>query len=343
MTVGFYSGTSTGPNDLIDKLRLAAIAESWTIDDFSAVGAGYRLHMHKTLGGEVVYFNFRSAIAETGVTLITEDNKAGADGTVTGLIMNGSTGYDAGELWHKQPGYPQNKDRSNYSFGVAMSPMSVSAIPAYYFFFVGNSVHIAVEITSGKFQFMSFGMLSKQGTYTGGWYFTGSLSSYTPATDYDGQNDVPRYFTTPCLSADRANGAVYIVADTVTSWRMAGDSSNGVYDEIIFPATAGVGNDFVYEYYYNGGFASLFYIYAPSAYNAMSAMCPLYTCLKRSDDNYSLIGHPEGVRFLNVTNYTPAQEITYGAETWVVFHADSVAGTPQNMYCGFAFLKDDGT
>jgi hypothetical protein len=335
--MGFYSGTSTGPNDLIDKLRVACIAESFTIDDFSAVGAGYRLHVHKTLGGEVSYFNFRSAIAETGTTLITEDNGAGVNGTVTGLIMNGSTGYDAGALWHKQTGYPQNINLSNKSFGVVMSPMSTSAIPAYYFFFNGDSVHIVVEITAGKFQFMSFGMLVKQGAYTGGQYFTGSLSSWYPYYDYNNESgSVPRYFTVNYdTSRYRQHGAVYINADSVTSWRCAGSSYSSTESaQISFPCIDGRGGTSA-----KTGLASIFYWKSPSAYNAMAAMCPIYTVLRRSDGNYSLIGYPEGVRFLNVTNYDPAEEINYGDETWMVFHADSLSSTPLNMYCGFAFLK----
>jgi len=331
--MGFYSGTSTGPNDLIDKLRIALLAESWTVDDFSAVGAGYRLHVHKTLGGEVCYFNFRSAIAETGTTLITEDNAAGDNGTVTGLIMNGSTGYDGGELWHKQPGYPQNIDRTNKSFGVVMTPMSISAIPAYYFYFVGDSVHIVVEITAGKFQFMSFGMLAKQGTYTGGQYFTGSMSSYQPSLDYTYSWYAPLYFS--ALGTSNVQGAVYIDADSVADWRVAQGAS---LPEIMFPCVSGQQANPTYS---QRGLCSYFWSFAPNAYNAMAAMCPIYVLGKRSDDNYSLLGWPEGVRFLNCTNYDPAEEISYGDETWMVFHADSQEDDPLNMYCGFAFLKDE--
>jgi hypothetical protein len=95
-----------------------------------------------------------------------------------------------------------------------------------------------------------------------------------------------------------------------------------------------------YSYASKGGMCSYFYDMSPDAYNAMAAQCPIYINLKRSDNNYSLLGWPEGVRFLNVTNYSPAEEITYGAETWKVFHADSLEDTPLNMYCGFAFLKE---
>jgi hypothetical protein len=340
--MGYYSGTSTGPNDLIDKFRIAALAEGFTVNDFSAVGAGYRLHIQKAASdATVMYFNFRSAIAETGTTLITEDNYGGANGTVTGLIMNGSTGYDAGELWHKQPGYPQNIGEANKSFGVVMTPMSTTAIPAYYFYFVGDSVHIVVEITAGKFQFMSFGMLVKQGTYTGGQYFTGSMSSRCPNYDYAGEGVYgswysPHYFAALQASGySSAHGAVYVNADATEDWRVAQGNGN---PEIRFPCVAGQQANITYS---QSGLCSFFWSKAPNAYNAMAAMCPIYVLLERSDSNYSLIGWPEGVRFLNCTNYDPAEEVVYGDETWMVFHADSQEAAPLNMYCGFAFLKDE--
>jgi len=340
MAVGYYSGSSTGPNDLIDKFRIAAFAEGWTVNLFTAIGAGYRLHIQKTASdGTVMYFNFRSAIAEYG-TLITEDNAGSGDGNVTGLCINGSTGYDVGQDWDTQTNYPQNIGKSNKSFGNVMSPMSTSAIPAYYFYFVGDSVHIVVEITSGKFQFMSFGMLNKQGAITGGLYFTASMSSRKPYYDYQGANnrDSARYFIDEPYASDCMNGAVYLDADSVTDWRVAGTKST--YDEIVFPCVPC--GDYS-PARGKGGMCSFFWTKSPSAYNAMAAMCPLYVCLKRDDDNYSLIGWPEGVRFLNVTNYDSAEEISYGDETWMVFHADSVEDDPQNMYAGFAFLKDDGS
>lgn len=340
MTVGYYTGTSTGPNDLIDKLRVALLAEGWTVDAYGADGTGYRLHVHKTLSGESCYFNFRSAINEKGST-ITEDNYNSAGyGEVTGILVNGSTGYDAGQAWHKQTGYAQNSNYSNKSFACCMTPMSVSAIPAYYFFFVEDSVHIVVEITAGKFQFMSFGLLNKQGTFTGGQYFTASLDSYYPQYVYNAGNDwyYPKYFTVN-VGNSLPNGAVRLTADGTTSWRLSG-SSGTAYEQIAWPCVSGQQANITYT---QGGLASFFWSKSPSAYNSMAAMCPIHTLLRRSDVNYSLIGWPDGVRFLNCTNYSAGEELTYGDETWMVFHADSLSQSPLNMYCGFAFLKDDGS
>jgi len=328
--MSYQTGTSTGPNDLLDKLRIFLLAEGWTVNLWTTIGAGYRLHVQKTAGdASVMYFNFRSAIAETGVTLISEDNVASTDGTVTGILINGSTGYDVGEIWHHQPG--KSIDAAAKSMGMCMTQMSVTAIPAYYFFTVDDTVNIAVEVTAGKFQFMSFGLLEKQGTITGGQFFSASFASESPYLDWNDSNYSPNYFS--ACKAYQSHGAVYVDVDSTASWRI---STGETYPEILWPCVVGQSGN---EYYSKSGLASFFWSHAPNAYNAMAAMCPIYTLLKRSDDNYSLIGYPSGVRFLNVTNYDPAEELTYGAETWTVFHADSQSGDPLNMYAGFAFKK----
>jgi hypothetical protein len=339
--MSYQAGVSTGPNDLISKLETFLVAEGWTVNLSAGIGAGHRLHVQKTAADTTeMYFNFRSAIAETGTTLITEDNDGGANGTVTGLVVNGSTGYNGGSLWHVQPGYPQNLTDANTSFGCVMSPMSTTAIPAYYFFTPdsdSDTVHIVVEVTAGKFQFMSLGMMVKQGTITGGQYFSASFSSHQPYYDWatSGLNrDGSRYFQNEPYDNQACNGAVYVDVDGDASWRNAGYRVSN--DQIIFPCPSP--SDALPDIH-KEGMASFFYSKSPDAYNAMAAMCPIYTFLERDDDNYSLIGWPDGVRFLNTTNYDPAEEITYGAETWTVFHADSLEGDPQNMFTGFAYKK----
>jgi len=330
--MSYQSDTSTGPNDFLDKLRIFLLADGWTVNLFAAIGAGYRLHVQKTASDTTeMYFNFRSAIAEHG-TLICGDTDNDADGDVTGLVINGSTGYDVGETWDQQPGKSVNA--SLESTGMCMTQMSTTAIPAYYFFTPNaDTVHIAVEVTAGKFQFMSFGLLEKQGTFTGGQFFSASFASHHPYYDWAGIGSyyAPNYFSG--CQAGQNHGAVYVDVDGTASWRTSLGSSTA---EIKWPCVVGQYSQSTHS---QKGLASLFWSHAPNAYNAMAAMCPIYTLLKRDDDNYSLIGRPDGVRFLNVTNYDPAEEITYGAETWTVFHADSHSSDPKNMYCGFAFLK----
>lgn len=330
--MAYQTGTSTGPDDLLDKLRIFLNGDGWTVNSWATDGTGKRLHVQKG-SSPTLYFNFRSATNEYGST-ITEDNFNGANGAVTGILVNGSTGYSGAQPWHKQPGYAQNIDYNDYSFGMVISPVSVTAIPSYYFFTVDRTVHIAVEITSGKFQFISFGCLEKEGSYTGGQFFTGSFSSRTPYDDWDdpnGENYAPDYFRNG--PGGGVKGAVYVDADSVADFRIAeGDDA----PEILFPCVVGQQGN---EYYSQKGICSHFWEKSPNFYNAIPAFCPVYIFVERSDGNYSLLGEPAGLRFLNTRNYSQGQQVTYGGDDWLIFHADSQEADPENVNAGFAFKK----
>lgn len=343
--MAYQTGTSTGPNDLIDKLRTFLEGDGWTTNLFTTVGSGYRLHVQKTASDStVMYFNFRSAIAEHGTT-ITGDNRTYLNdgyyyGDVTGLLVNGSTGYNVANVWDEQPGYPYSQDVVGdglNSMAMCMTEMSISAIPAYYFFTIDDTVNIVVETTSGIFQFMSFGLLEKQGVYTGGQFFSASYNSYAPKREYTyiyAQN-VPHYFAY-LHNGDGSNGAVYVDMDSVSDFRISKSETN---PEIRFPCVVSTrGNESSSQ----SGLGAFFWSKSPNFYNNISSMMPIYVMGKRSDSNYSLLGWPSGVRFLNVLNYSAGQEITYGTETWKVFPEKSFSNYDtyaKNKNCGFAFKK----
>jgi hypothetical protein len=275
-----------------------------------------------------MYFNFRSAVAETG---LIGDNPSE---TVTGLAMNGSTGYNSGNDWDEQPGYTINTGWGSNACGVCMPAMSASSIPSYHFFSTGDSVHVVVETTGGKFQFISFGCLVKQGVYTGGQYFSGSYPTRNCEDQYWDVNEwyKPGYFTVP-LGLSGPNGMVYFDADATAGWRYSGVSPHGVF----FPCVQGT---LANSSYGRSGLASHFWKKAPSAYNSMAAMCPIFVLGLRSDSNLSLLGWPEGVRALNSTMYSPGEEVVFGSDTWLIFTADSFDDLPPlNTYVGFAFKK----
>jgi hypothetical protein len=333
LKMAYETGTSTGPNNLLDKLRLFLLGDGWTVNGWTTVGLGYRLHVQKeisTAEGDM-YFNFRSALTERGATITEDNDQYDSDGDVTGFVINGSTGYNAGNDWDKQPGYALNIDQTNKSFGNVITPMSTTAIPSYYFFSVGDSVHVAVEITSGLFQFISFGCLSKQGTYTGGQYFTGSFSSWQPNLRFLSSSYPDCYF-----SANRSGdvkGAVYVDADSTQDWRIA---QAAAAPEIIFPC---VGPSRGSATTSQTGMVSHFWAYSPNFYNNIPAFAPLPILLERSDGNYTLLGEPEGIRFCNMLNYSPGDLIEYGGDDWLVFPGDQIEDTPVNINTGFAFKK----
>lgn len=332
--MSYQTGTATGPDDLLDKLRVFLLAEGWSVNDHSVDGGGYRLHVQKTLGGEASYFNLRSAINEN--IFGNSSYPSGLDGHVTGLGINGSTGYSGALAWHAQSGGTVDINYPTKTCGSVLHMMSTSAIPAYYFFTVGNTVNVVVEMTSGKVQSMSFGMIEKQGVFTGGQFFSAPYASsncyslYMNATDdYSGSKISFAY------KCERPNTFLYFDADDTASWKSNYDNYNS---SLLCPCPS---HQYYADRYSFQGLLAMFHVKSPNYYNSISSMAPVYLLGKRSDNNFSLLGWPEGIRYLNTQNYSMGQELTYGTETWKIFEMNGYGYTAKYYrYGGFAFLKE---
>ena len=90
--MSYQTGSYTDANDLLDKIRLKCIEQSWTVNKYEIDGLGYRLHVNKGS----VYMNFRSTLNDTLFTANV--------GNRYGIAMYLGTGYDGGEDWDMQPG-----------------------------------------------------------------------------------------------------------------------------------------------------------------------------------------------------------------------------------------------
>jgi hypothetical protein len=354
--MAYSSGTSTGPADLLDKLRLFLIANGWTVnkwdDDDTRYptpsgagldGDGKRLHVQKTAADStVMYFNLRSTVrgipfGDRGTSGTLYAGKFRAE--VTGLCLYGSTGYDGGLVWDLQPGGTLN---GALSWGVCMTELSTSAIPAYYFFEDGDTVIVLVEYTAGKYQWFTFGCLEKQGTYTGGQFFSGSLGTYEPSFKYlSAPTDQTMFLTTNYDSVGPGNGAVYLNVDSTAGWRasgyLGGSGSGTGYKSIIFSGVRGNDGTKTSTNVANNSLVGLFFSRSPNFYNGLAPFAASYVLGKRSSGNFSLLGWPKNIRHISVTNYNPAQEITLASDTWMIFPEHSKADADPAV--GFAVKK----
>jgi len=351
--MAYETGTATGPDNLLDKLWTWLAANGWSVNSWATDnttyeswsgldGSGKRLHIQKTAGDStVMYFNLRSTVR--GIPF--EDHYGSATqqggkyyGEITGLAINGSTGYSGANTWDKQPGYMQS---TGGSWGAAITELSTTSIPAYYFYQDGDTVVVCVEYQSGKFQWISFGLLEKQGSYTGGQFVAASLNGYRPSYQllYEG-TDMTKFF---CLNSENSgeeygNGAVYHNADSITAWRASGalGSKTETYAfEMIFPGLTP--NGAVYAPRDWNTINSFFISRAPNHYNGLAPMVPIYILGKRTSGNYSLLGWPKSIRMLNCYYYDPAEEYTLGSDVWMVFPGHSKSDADARM--GFAVKK----
>lgn len=90
--MSYQTGSYVDANDLLDKIRLKCIEQSWTVNKYEIVGLGYRLHVSKGS----VYMNFRSTLNDVEFT--------SGVGSRYGIAMYLGTGYDGVEDWDNQPG-----------------------------------------------------------------------------------------------------------------------------------------------------------------------------------------------------------------------------------------------
>jgi hypothetical protein len=337
--MSYSTGTSTGPHDLLDKLRLFLIADGWSVnmwaDDDSTYesgwsginGDGKRLHVQKVpdSGGPTMYFNFKASIRgiifddyyPTGVQV---GGKYYSE--ITGIGLYGSTGYDGGENFDNQPGHPTNG--SSQCWGAAITELSTTAIPAYYFFSDSNTVVVCIEYASGKYQWFAFGLLEKEGQYSGGQFFFGSLSSAQASYDllYNTPNGpgigfMSHYYTSAVW---RGHGGVYVVMDSQAGWRASGhegSETTGLQETLLLPGFPP--SEAVDSYAYKNTFNSVFFDRSPNFYNSLAPFVPIYIFGKRSDNNYSLLGIPQSIRMVNPQYYDPAEEVVLGSDTWMIF------------------------
>jgi hypothetical protein len=357
--MSYETGTSTGPDDLLDKLRAFLVADGWSVnkwevDNFTyhaeypeIVGTGKRLHVQKAVEASgdatVMYFNFHSAVrsilfSNHYSTTAQKGGKYYAE--VTGLAMYGSTGYDGGEDWDNQPGHPVAN--TSECWGVAMTELSTTSIPGYYFFSSGDTVTVCVEYESGKFLWFCFGCLDKEGVYDGGQFFFSSLNGYAPSLQllHDTATDTETTFFVN-VNNYYGCGAVYMDIDSTEGpgWRAQGYQGNDGADfaeHIIVPGW--LSNDASPSYSTHNTFLTFVYYRSPNFYNSLAPMFPVYLFVERENGNYSLPGVPHDIRIINCQYYDPADEIALGSDVWMVFPAHAKDDLCPRS-CGFAVKK----
>jgi hypothetical protein len=355
--MAYSTGTSTGPDDLLDKLRLFLIGTGWSVNKWDddnttyvawsgLIGTGKRLHVQRTAtDGTVMYFNLRSV--NRGVifgnyynSTLKVSGKYYSE--ITGIGINGSTGYGGALAWDLQTGGPTNG--SGASVGACITEISVSTIPAYYFFETGDTVVVVVEYETNKFQFITFGCLEKSGTYTGGQFYFASQCSYYATyrmlADLDYSERL--VFLANLSLSQYGAGAVYHNADSVAGWRFlgaAGNSTSGYAGFIQGPAIGPYQSPTGAYSICLGAYA---YTRSPNELNALAVLGQALLMTKRADGKFSFIGYPTGIRLCNVEFYAPAEELTIGSDIWKVFPAHTKEAECTNPHFGFAFHKTTG-
>lgn len=313
--MAYETGASTGPNDLLDKLRLFAIAQGWTVNRWVAVGSGRELCVSKGSA----YYNMRSYQNETVFSNYTNDTSR------YGISINGSDSYAGGNTWDRQPGYPIRTDgtagsdqwTSHVPFVTSTGPF-----PAYHLFAPDSkTIYLEVEVTTGTFQRMGFGTLDLFNPASAGggrfFYATGGSASVTNSTSsntwlgaeidssYFALEEVPfRGADIDCAGA-RVGSLVRCAFDSFDNWA----SSQRTGSTAVTPQSCQGG----------GVHDKILRDSSPNPMNGVGILTPNVVSVNRANEYLHPVGVVPGIRYMDMTNYLPGDEFTLGSDTWKVF------------------------
>lgn len=330
--MAYQTGTATGAVDLLDKVRLFAIANGWTSNRWSALGSGYELCLQKG----AAFFNFRAYQNES--ILIS-----GSQATPrTGIAINGSDGYDGGAVWDRQPGYPKRKiaGAGDQAHGYMPMVTNFGPFPAYHLFAPDNkTVYLELEINTGVFLRLGFGSLDlfNPATLGGGRFFyaTGAQAAVSNATTQStwlgdevdqghSLEEVPFRAAQYAASSASLSGS-YLRAsfDSFDSWCQ---SHRSISSALTAQTCQGGGcHDLVLR------------DAAPNPLNGIGVLLPNVVSVNRNDEFLSPVGVVPGMRYMDMTNYLPGDEFILGSDTWKVFPWYNKGGRSGQR--GIAYLK----
>jgi hypothetical protein len=328
--MSYSTGTATGANDLLDKLRLFAIAEGWTVNRWTSVTGGYELCVSKGTS----YFNLRSG--ENTTLLVNGASTANK----YGILINGSDGYDSGDDWDRQDGYSRRDiTPSGTDQYVAFLPLvtNLGALPAYYFFSDsgGDNIYLELEVSTGTYQRLGFGQLDLyddtidgDGRFfyaTGAEHVTDSTSGNTWLGSEIGSTysleEVPFRSSQFNLPSAKSGSAVRLAFDSFDNWAGSGNSSTTTYLE---ESVTGFQNRVIMQA-------------APNPLNGVGVLARVEVYANQANVSYHPVGEVLGMRYLDLTNYQPGDEFTLGSDTWKVFPWYSKGG--RSFEFGIAYLK----
>lgn len=336
----YETGTATDLEDLLAKLSTFAVTThgGWT--------AGYSPNPNTTNGWFELHkgslsFGARYDVGATPLHIGIYQASAYVD-TVT---APGAHTGDSGNGWNDA-----GTGQTNAQLLTERCVRDIGNGPfASYHFFADDSdndyIHVVVEPTSGMFRHFGFGTLDRFGDgWTGGEYVYGHYwDTATNANLSDGDHvvfldglgiatGVRVRGATVRIGGSLLNigAAVWGVSGPVASASLLTDTAGNVRRQIHGGFRAGIGAR---------GFGNVVGSFS-SGFVPLQSISAYYR--DPSNPRVQLLGYMPDIRSINVRNFSAAQEVTVGGETWVVFPLSiksTAAVANRSLFGGVAYRK----
>lgn len=331
--MAYETGTATSPTDLLDKMRLFFVANGWALNLWAAVGSGYRLHLQCA----DIFVNLRSGM---GDLIFGGQISAGAayDYCIGGNLSNS---FDAGTLWDRQPGAPQNRFHASNYLGSGMCIPS-AGVTAYYFHANPGLAFVAIKFPHflnpaiERWCYLMFGNINKFFNFPGGAFFSSNRSYYTitygpsdPTWQWN-YDYTPFHYTSGAFyptSLLRINyGAIFdkFACNGVGGSNYRPDSVTGDRGTVIATLSESYPADIPNYAYIK---ASLL-----NQMNALAVMMPItifyYDGPTQDNGNWAPMGQIPDVYYTKTTGFTGGNQYAFAGSNWGIYpNQRQLAGT----------------
>lgn len=305
--MAYQTGTSTGPADLVDKMRVFAAGMGWAVEfNGPRTDPGYT--------GRVVIL--RSGVLSCA--LYTDDAAGGSSDPgpyVGAYTFRGA--YNSGLNPMGQAGK---------SSGTSCNQMA-GPYQAYWLFGGPTHLHCVVELSAGLFRHIGVGVLDGAGSLTTGAYnyalrwnrdasHIGSITTSAHRVPWDDRGS--QASTEIHADADGASPVVMRMLEIVTSTQATGGWRSVYASGLIQPlAECGL-----------------------STLTGRAILSPLIVAGAREGGFRSILGAPRDLRLVRMDNIAPGDTITLGADTWRCFpvcRKNGVSGQENSGPYGYAY------
>lgn len=322
------NGTANDPVDLLDKLRVFALANGWTVHNYgtrpAGATAGQALQLSKSgLAASFLSLSAVGTVADPGPKVGGYVHDAYVGGSGTENQANGSEKAYTNAMAGPYQGY-------DFFTGVGQN---------------GPYLYVVVETSAGLFKHFGIGVLDGMGVLNSGAFMFNSNWNYS--TSYVG-NMFSAGHMIPWLGNESSptNGYSNSVASSGITIRA--DSDTLAPKWYLAVNYAGSGNTYVPRRLRGGpGYANqpvqvLNYpiLSGASMRTGRTTLVPTLMLGERTGGQYSPLGSGPGVRWVQLDYLDPGAVLTIGTDQWKVFpvvRKNGSAGQPNSLLYGYAY------
>jgi hypothetical protein len=318
--MAYSEQTASSPDDIINKIAVFAVANGWTAERNTLAGANRTLTL-------------RYATTTDYIHVYNTDT--------SNILILGSVTYNGATTPILQT---QRSAPATANIGVGPYTkiyMFASATPSPH-------IHCVIEMTGGIFRHLSFGLVDKLGTWTGGTYVDATYWNTTVGPS------VPQSYNTWNSPLFDSNSPNYSYA----SHNFAGSMRCDIPLDSRVNAWAHLTSVAPYRAYTglfggtsnsssstgNGYLSTQFLNRNEPPFSGQVTLGAIAIEILRVGGLYSIAGTFPNVRFLSMLRFNPGQEVTVGSDVWKIFPMARKGTTTVNYDTAsqnnaYAFLK----